>query len=44
MIEYGTNIVAGVTPEKGGIKAINDTIDVYDKVLDAKMLQMLTLP
>ena len=36
MIEYGTNIVAGVTPGKGGIKAINDTIDVYDKVLDAK--------
>ena len=36
MIEYGTNIVAGVTPGKGGIKAINDTIDVYNKVLDAK--------
>ncbi len=36
MIKYGTNIVAGVTPGKGGIKAINNTIDVYDKVLDAK--------
>ena len=36
MIEYGTNIVAGVTPGKGGIKAINNSIDVYDKVLDAK--------
>ena len=36
MIEYGTNIVAGVTPGKGGIRAINNSIDVYDKVLDAK--------
>ncbi len=36
MIQYGTNIVAGVTPGKGGIKAINNTINVYDKVLDAK--------
>ena len=36
MIEYGTNIVAGVTPGKGGKKAINDTIPVYNKVIEAK--------
>mgnify|MGYP006099219759 CR=1 FL=1 len=36
MIEYGTNIVAGVTPGKGGKKAIDDTINVYNKVKDAK--------
>ena len=31
MIEYGTNIVAGVTPGKGGQKAINNAIPVYRK-------------
>ena len=36
MIEYGTNVVGGVTPGKGGQKAINDTIQVFDKVLEAK--------
>ena len=36
MIEYGTNIVAGVTPGKGGQKAINDTISVFNKVIEAK--------
>ena len=36
MIEYGTNIVAGVTPGKGGQKAINDTIPVFNKVIEAK--------
>ena len=24
MIDYGTNIVAGVTPGKGGMKVLND--------------------
>ena len=43
MIEYGTNIVAGVTPGKGGMKAINNTVDVYNSVLDAKKIQMLML-
>ena len=36
MIEYGTKIVAGVTPGKGGKKAINDTIPVFNKVIEAK--------
>ena len=36
MIEYGTNIVGGVTPGKGGTKAIDGTIDVYNKVIEAK--------
>ena len=36
MVEYGTNIVAGVTPGKGGQKAINNTIPVYNNVLEAK--------
>jgi len=36
MLEYGTNIVAGVTPGKGGQKAINDTIPVFNSVSDAK--------
>ena len=36
MIEYGTNIVAGVTPGKGGQKAVNNTIPVYNNVLEAK--------
>ena len=36
MLEYGTNIVAGVTPGKGGQKAINDTISVFNSVAEAK--------
>ena len=36
MLEYGTNIVGGVTPGKGGQKAINNTIPVFNKVSDAK--------
>jgi len=35
MIEYGTNIVAGVTPGKGGNKAINNTIPVFNTVKEA---------
>ena len=35
MIEYGTNIVAGVTPGKGGIKTLNDTIQVFNLVSEA---------
>ena len=38
MLEYGTNIVAGVTPGKGGQKAINDTIPVFNTVAEAKKL------
>jgi len=34
MIEYGTNVVAGVTPGKGGQK-FNDKIPVYNTVADA---------
>ena len=36
MLEYGTNIVAGVTPGKGGQKTINDTISVFNSVAEAK--------
>ena len=36
MLEYGTNIVAGVTPGKGGQKAIHDTIPVFNTVAEAK--------
>ena len=35
MIEYGTNIVAGVTPGKGGTKAINSSVPVFDSVEEA---------
>ena len=35
MIEYGTNIVAGVTPGKGG-KSVLNGIPVYDSVEEAK--------
>ena len=39
MIEYGTNIVAGVTPGKGGTKATDFNIPVYDLVEEAKEQQ-----
>ena len=35
MIDYGTNIVAGVTPGKGGMKAINNSIPVFNTVVEA---------
>lgn len=34
MIDYGTNVVAGVTPGKGGT-TFNDTVPVFDTVKDA---------
>lgn len=34
MMEYGTNVVAGVTPGKGGMK-FQDTVPVFDTVADA---------
>ena len=36
MIKYGTNIVGGVTPNKGGQLAINNSIPVFNTVKDAK--------
>ena len=36
MLEYGTNIVAGVTPGKGG-QIIFDNIPVFDSVREAKI-------
>ena len=36
MIEYGTKIVAGVTPCKGGTVATDHNIPVYDSVEEAK--------
>jgi len=35
MIDYGTNIVAGVTPGKGGTKATKGDIDVYNTMEEA---------
>ena len=32
MLDYGTNIVAGVTPGKGGQSVIDGSINVYDSV------------
>lgn len=37
MLEYGTNIVGGVTPGKGGSKALDNKINVYNSVKEAKM-------
>ena len=37
MLEYGTNIVAGVTPGKGGQTAIDGKIPVYNSVEEAKI-------
>jgi len=37
MIDYGTNVVAGVTPGKGGLKALDNTINVYNSVNEAKI-------
>jgi len=36
MIEYGTKVVAGVTPGKGGTKATDHNIPVYNSVEEAK--------
>ena len=35
MLEYGTNIVAGVTPGKGGQAALDGRVPVFDTVADA---------
>jgi succinyl-CoA synthetase alpha subunit len=35
MMEYGTNIVAGVTPGKGGLKTLGNTIPVFNLVSEA---------
>jgi succinyl-CoA synthetase alpha subunit len=35
MLEYGTNIVAGVTPGKGGQVAVDGRVPVFDTVADA---------
>lgn len=37
MLEYGTNIVAGVTPGKGGETALDARVPVYNSVEEAKM-------
>ena len=36
MLDYGTNVVGGVTPGKGGLKALNNTVNVYNSVKEAK--------
>ena len=36
MLDYGTNIVGGVTPGKGGTKVIDDRVMVYNTVEEAK--------
>jgi succinyl-CoA synthetase alpha subunit len=35
MLEYGTNVVAGVTPGKGGQTALEGRVPVFDTVADA---------
>ena len=35
MLEYGTNIVAGMTPGKGGQTAVDGRVPVFDTVADA---------
>jgi succinyl-CoA synthetase alpha subunit len=35
MLEYGTNIVAGVTPGKGGQTALDGSVPVFDTMADA---------
>jgi len=35
MIAYGTNVVAGVTPGRGGQKAIDNTVPVFNTVKEA---------
>jgi succinyl-CoA synthetase alpha subunit len=37
MLEYGTKIVAGVTPGKGGQKALDGTIPVFNTMQEAKI-------
>jgi succinyl-CoA synthetase alpha subunit len=34
-IAYGTNVVAGVTPGKGGTRAVDDKVPVFDSVHEA---------
>ena len=36
MVEYGTKVVAGVTPGKGGTTATDYNIPVYNSVEEAK--------
>ena len=36
MLDYGTNIVGGVTPGKGGTKVIDDRVMVYNSAEEAK--------
>jgi len=35
MLDYGTNVVAGVTPGKGGQTAVDGRVPVYDTVVEA---------
>jgi succinyl-CoA synthetase alpha subunit len=35
MLEYGTRVVAGVTPGKGGLRVLEDRVPVFDTVTDA---------
>ena len=39
MLEYGTNVVGGVTPGKGGQLAIDDRVPVFDTVKEAVQVQ-----
>ena len=34
-LAYGTNVVAGVTPGKGGQRAVDDKVPVFDTVMEA---------
>ena len=38
MLQYGTNIVAGVTPGKGGQKTLNNRVPVFNSVEEAVLI------
>ena len=34
MLDYGTNVVSGVTPGKGGIKTLNESVPVINSLYE----------
>ena len=44
MAAYGTKIVAGVTPGRGGERALDESVPMFDTVIDAVSGQPVPLP